>query len=86
MKLQAAPRNKETGDRIYVIAFTQQEFDDLQSAMGLACPAADYKHKDSPKFRRALHKLERDLWRTVRDADQREKQRTKSNAKSKTLP
>ena len=46
----------------YQIELTEQQFEDLLSAMSLAIKAAAKVHKDSPKFLSALERLKKKLW------------------------
>ena len=48
-------------ERVYVIQFNEQEFEDMRSAMTTAAPLVSKMHKDSPSFRRAVHKIDRNL-------------------------
>lgn len=54
-------RVKKDGSK--TIFCTEQEFEDLLSAMGMAIREADKTAKDSPQFRKALHKINRQLWK-----------------------
>ncbi len=65
----------KTYERIFVLQMTEQEFEDLHSSLGMAIPVAMKIHKDSPSFKRSLHKLKRQFGVIWKDAMNREKQK-----------
>lgn len=40
-----------------------EELEDLRSMASLAIRQANEDHRDSPQFRKALHKIQRQLWK-----------------------
>ena len=53
-------RVKDNGCTIFA---TIQELEDLRNIAGLAIGAARKTHRDSPKFLRAIERLNRSLWK-----------------------
>lgn len=65
--------------RVYVLQFNEEEFEDLRSAFSLAVRVADKEHRDSPKFRSMLHKMNRRLGAIQKDVINRIKQKRAKN-------
>jgi len=62
-------------DTVYVIAFNQEEFEDLRSALAIAAKEAKRLHPDSPVFCKALKKMDNNLRRLALDAFNRIRQK-----------
>lgn len=62
-------------DTVYVIAFNQEEFEDLRSALSIASKEAKRLHPDSPVFCKALKKMDKNLQKLALDAFNRIRQK-----------
>ncbi len=62
-------------EKIFVVGMSEQEFEDLRSAVRHSIPIINFQYKNSPKFRRAIHKLDRSLLTILKDVRNREKQK-----------
>lgn len=65
----------KSGEKVYVMQFSEQEYEDIHSALGIAVSVVDTRYKDSPDFSRAIHRLKRQWTAWNKDVANRIKQK-----------